>query len=387
MNRLTVEHLTDAAQLPALEPEWAALAAAHGEGLPFRTFEWAETWCRWFPERRFAIRDSLCFRLFRDPGGRLVGVAPLILVRRPGCGPALVRGLEFLGADPYVTEIRGVLADPAWEAEVYRALLADLEAHAGEWDWIRWRGVPAGSAAAAALGSAGAPLVVPTPSYVVPLAGDWETFKSSRPRNLKESLRKCYNSLKRDGHAFELGVARTEHEVRTALERFLELHRLRAEAEVSTRHPNVFADPACRAFLFDVCQRLAARDAVRIFQLRIRGEVVATRIAFALGDTLYVYFSGYDPAWQKYSVMTTTVAEAVKYAFASGFKRLHLSTGTDESKLRWRPDCTTYLSGEQPGTGRRAAGLRWLTGTACAPGIDPVRRAMRAVLGRKRAAG
>ncbi|HTA20642.1 MAG TPA: hypothetical protein VK989_15220, partial [Polyangia bacterium] len=39
----------------------------------------------------------------------------------------------------------------------------------------------------------------------------------------------------------------------------------------------------------------------------------------------------------RYSVMTTTVAEAIQYAIASGFSSVCLSTGSDTSKQRWRP--------------------------------------------------
>jgi hypothetical protein len=61
-----------------------------------------------------------------------------------------------------------------------------------------------------------------------------------------------------------------------------------------------------RDFLYAVCNNLAARDAVRLFQLRIGAEIVASRIGFAVGDSIYLYYSGFDPAWGRYSVMTTT---------------------------------------------------------------------------------
>jgi len=56
-----------------------------------------------------------------------------------------------------------------------------------------------------------------------------------------------------------------------------------------------------------------------------------------VGDALYLYYSGYDPAFGDYSVMTTTVAEAIKYAIEHGFRRVNLSTGSDVSKTRWNP--------------------------------------------------
>lgn len=224
-----------------------------------------------------------------------------------------------------------------------QALLEHLEERSSEWDWIQWRGLRQDSEALRVLTAhPGVTLEGEIANYVLRLSGTWESFRSSRPRNIKESLRKCYNSLKRDGHAFSLEVATAPAEVRVAVERFLELHGARAELTGTVAHGNVFAAPNARAFLFDVCDRLAARNMVRIFQLRIAGKVVASRVGFALGDTLYLYFSGYDPAWAQYSVMTTTVAEAIRYALAQGFAQVNLSFGTDISKTRWEPEKLVY---------------------------------------------
>jgi CelD/BcsL family acetyltransferase involved in cellulose biosynthesis len=380
-----VEKVETPEALAALEQEWNALASVHGEGLPFRTWEWNVAWWRWFRERSFGVRDSLFFRAFRSADGRLVGVAPLILVRRPGYGVAVVRGLEFVGTDPYVTEVRGLICEEAWRPQVYRALAEHLEACSGSWDWIRWRGLPPdGEGGLPPSARRGMQPICEVPAYYLNLPGSWEEFKASRPRNLKESLRKCYNSLKRDGHAFELVTARSPEEVAPAVEQFLALHKARAVAAGLKPHGNVFCDAVSRGFLHEVCGRLAARDAVRIFQLRIGTQVVATRIGFAVGDTLYLYFSGYDPAWAAYGVMTTTVAESIRYAIGQGFARVHLSTGTDESKLRWRPECTIYRDAEQYVSGLRAASLRWIAGASGSDLAVPVMRFARAVMGRRR---
>jgi len=64
---------------------------------------------------------------------------------------------------------------------------------------------------------------------------------------------------------------------------------------------------------------------MRVFQLAIAGDVVALRIGFVIGGSLYLYYSGFDPRWSKYSVMTTTVVEAVKYAIGQGLTAINLS--------------------------------------------------------------
>lgn len=356
MGTLRVERIATVAELEALGDAWRSLHEAHGAGVPFCGFDWCSAWWAHLRADELAVRDALYVRAFREDSGRLVGVAPLMLTQRPSRGPLRVRAVEPFGADPNVTEIRTVLCDPAHEAQVYAALLADLRDRAGEWDWMSWPVVREGSPGDAAVSAErGVRPVGAYPNFVLPLPASWEEFKATRSRNVKESLRKCYNSLKRDGHAFTLEVATSPPDVRRAVERFLFLHRARAELGGTTTHANVFEAPAAARFLHDVCDRLAARGAVRVFGLRIGGEVVATRIGFVSGGSLYLYFSGFDPAWGKYSVMTTTVAEAMRHAIGEGLRSVNLSNGADISKTRWGPEAITYRELVQVSPSRRAA--------------------------------
>ena len=81
-----------------------------------------------------------------------------------------------------------------------------------------------------------------------------------------------------------------------------------------------------------------------MFQLRVADVVVASRIGFVIGDSLYLYHSGFDPAWARYSVMTTTMAETVRYAIAAGLRSVNLSLVAEHSKLRWRPRRVDFFS-------------------------------------------
>jgi CelD/BcsL family acetyltransferase involved in cellulose biosynthesis len=337
---------TDA--LAALGPEWRALEDASLNRLPFLTFDWVESWWRHFAEQRQAVADHLEVRLLRDSAGAIRGAFPFMRTERPGRGPLRVRVLQFFGSDPNITELRGALIHPGYEAAVTEALLADLDSRAGDQDWVQWSGIPAGSELEAAL--VRRPAVAWTrdiPNYILPLAQTWEEQQSLLKRNIRESLRKCYNSLKRDGHSFTLEVVREPESVRGALEHFFRLHARRADQTGTVVHRNVFEAPASRAFLLDVSERLARRGATRIFLLRVREEVVALRIAYVLQDSIYLYYSGYDPAWGKYSIMTTVVAEALKYAIEQGLKSANLSTGNDVSKTRWGPQEYIYRDAVQ----------------------------------------
>jgi CelD/BcsL family acetyltransferase involved in cellulose biosynthesis len=266
---------------------------------------------------------------------------PLILSRRR-LGPLKVAALALVGADPSLTELRNPLIEPGYERATVRAVHERLALMPG-WDWIQWNGVSAGLAEALALEVA--PQWYQTlDDYVLDLPSAWPELLATLGHNMRKTLRRGYKSLQRDGHAFEFVVARDCVEVRWALVRFLELHTLRANMPFGPVHADRFTTRSLRAFLYEVCERLAARDAVRVFQLRIADAVVASRIGFVIGGGLYLYHSGFDPAWGRYGVMTTMMAEALRYAIASGLRTVNLSLVGEQSKLRWRPRRVDFYS-------------------------------------------
>jgi len=335
---LIAERLTTEAELAALEPEWAALAQRVTPRLPFFEPLWNLTWWKHYRENRSTVRHSLRVTTLRRPGGELVGVAPMMITERPARGPARVRLLQFFGADPNLTELRGVLCLPEAQSDVYRTLLGHLRRAKDEWDFMRFTGVPAGGDVRAQVAAEGSVrLDREVPDYFLHPTGTWETFKAGLSRNIKESLRKCTNAPKRDGVELTFRVVTDKAELPKALDTFFALHENRSQATDTITHKNVFAEARGRDFLRDYLLSLEPAGAARIYQLRHGERVVATRVAFLLGNDLYLYFSGYDLEYSKYSVMTTCVAEAIRDAIGSGIGAINLSMGNDVSKTRWSP--------------------------------------------------
>ena len=358
---LSVQEIDSLAGFLSLKAEWQRMASLHGSSLPFSQWEWLDAWWREYRRDLPLVSDSLSIRTVRTVSGELVGIAPLMLTRRPSTCWFALRALDFLGGR-YLTELRGILCDPAWEEEVHRALLAHLAEHRGEWDWVNWCGLRAGSPAERVVTvRPGIRVVEERHSHVLALPSSWNEFKATRSRNVKEALRKCYNSLHRDGHTFALEVAASPDEMPGALDRFYTLHRARAAQRTGPHHVDAFSAASARRFLTDLCVRLAPGGGVRFFELRIGAEIVASRIAVVMGDSLYFYSSGYDPRWAPYSVMTTTLAEAIKWAIGAGFRSVNLSTGADKAKTRWRPEQIAYRSAVEtsPSLRSRLAHLIW----------------------------
>jgi CelD/BcsL family acetyltransferase involved in cellulose biosynthesis len=322
------------------------LLEPHLPPLPFVRFDWIDAWWRHLSADGLAIHDQLSLRVFHDENGDLVGIAPLMLTSRPGVGPAWTRQLQPIGADANITEIRGLVAPTDVESNVVNALLDHLRGCSDTWDWLLLSGVSHRVADDHTLTRFPQVQWRPeTSSYVLRLAA-WGEVKRGLSRNGRESLRKCYNSLKREGISFGLDVVRSRQATPAAIENFFRLHTARSNRTGTVPHPDVFRQDHARRFLIDVCERFADRDALRIFQITIGGDVVATRIGFVVGDSLYLYYSGYDPEFSRFSIMTTLLAEAVQYAVSEGFTSVNLSTGKDASKQRWRPREITYRDAE-----------------------------------------
>jgi len=332
--RLKVERLGTVEQLNALSDKWEALDAATFPRTPFSGPTWNLLWWKHFRESRPLVRDRFFVHAVWDEAGQLRAIAPLMITEQPSMGPLRTRRLQFWGSDANVTEIRGVVCRPADEKAVVAALAAELRRAAKDWDFMKWGGLRDDSALSDERRISKSREI--TDFFLQP-GTDWEAFKSALPRNVKESLRKCYNAPKRDGHTLTFRVIERESEVPGAVEAFFRLHAARSKAEETITHADVFYSDHVRAFLSEYACAMASRGQTRIFQTLIADEVVATRVGFALGDNLYLYFSGFSPDWGRYSVMTTTVAEALKYAMGAGFSTINLSPGVDVSKTRWRP--------------------------------------------------
>jgi CelD/BcsL family acetyltransferase involved in cellulose biosynthesis len=337
---LTVEVVTTVEGLHDLKPSWRRLQEAAGT-LPFTSWEWNVAWWRSLSRQQLSSRDQL-FVLAMRRHGELVGIAPLMLTERPARGPRF-RCLRYFGVDQNITEVTGPLCARADEASFHQTLLDHIFEHRAKWDCAMLDGLRSEGEGPAIVARYARPVWVgDVTDFVLPLPATWREFKASRSRNVKESLRKCVNSLRRAGLSPTFRVVTDGRELRQALDVFLQLHSARAALRQTVCHADVFAVPAARSFLYEVADRCSAVDQVRVFSMELNGRTVATRLALVVGRSLYLYYSGYEPEYAKYGVMTHVVARAIEYAIENGFETINLSTGNDVSKTRWSPVQSTF---------------------------------------------
>jgi CelD/BcsL family acetyltransferase involved in cellulose biosynthesis len=368
---LTVESIASPELLYQLETAWQALHEQVTPRTPFTTPLWNAVWWKHYQVQRLAIRDTFFVHVVKDERGALIAVAPLMITERPSMGPLRIRVLQCFGTDRNITEIRGPVCRSEHQISVVTALAKHFSqrrnraeignsAEIGNWakflnwDWMDWGSLQDDGIHDDAQRLDNIVLERELVSYQLLLPASWEEFRATRSRNIKESLRKCYNTLKREGLSAELRVVQEPGDCAQAMTTFFRLHHDRASAMNTVAHPNVFRSLRDRAFINEYALEMAKRGQLRIFQLCIAREVVATRLAFVFGDELYLYYSGYDLKWAKFSVMTTLLAEALKWAVEQKIRLVNLSVGADVSKLRWHPTPTIYRSAVQVAPGLRS---------------------------------
>jgi CelD/BcsL family acetyltransferase involved in cellulose biosynthesis len=330
---LHIEKLSGPHALEALTAEWELLDQQLFPRTPFTSPLWAKLWWKHLRQMRAWRRHEFFVHTLRDHSGMLVAIVPLVISHQPAFGPLRVRILQFFGAsDGSITEHRRVICRPEDEAEVVQAFTRYLHLRKAHWDLFLWTGMRINGQPFNA-----SRIYRKIPEYVVSLPTSWESYRAGLSRNMKEKIRKCYKLLSRNGHAFVFRAVERPQELPAALDRFLALHTARARFKQAFRHRDYFAQAPRRAFLVDCAMQMADCDRLVIFELEIGGGVVASRLAFVFGSEMYFYYSGFDPSWGKYSVMTTLMCECFKWAIGRGVRIVNLSRGRDLSKLRWSP--------------------------------------------------
>lgn len=320
----------------SLRSDWHKLFETAQISHPFLSFDWLEAWWKHMLPVSFIQKHKLHIFCFYK-GSNLSGIAPFFVTTysipwlRGG-----IRYLRPLGSDPNLTEIKTILCKSEDMLGITETLKCHLQDHHELYDLIQWPDI---SQDVSHVMSWDRPQTLE--NFILPLGTNWEEFRLSRKRNIKESIRKCYNAPTRQGIKLDFMTIRDRREIIDLLPIFYELHSKRADRTAKTVHPNYFEKIQHRQFLEGLVQSLNIIEPL-LFVIKHNEKVIAARLGFGMNNTIYLYYSGYDPAYSQLSVMTRLVTEAIKQAIENGMKWLNLSTGQDESKMRWSPEKCGY---------------------------------------------
>ena len=316
--RLELDVRENLEELSALEPEWRALWQADASATPFQSPEWLLPWTRhlWGGGR-------VCGLAMRHDG-TLAAFAPLFFWGYGG-SPQVIR-VSFLGAG--ITDYLGILA--IGEAGPAARLLFDWLAHKREpWDLCEFEEQRADSP----LLHAEMPPTVDArreECSVCPVAdapAAMPEFESRLGAAFRHNLHTAENRLYKDcSPEFVDGPC---EELLSALFRLHEARwRERHEAGMlSTRRLIDFHCEAARA--------MARSGMLRLHGLRVNGEIVAVQYNLAAGRTRYLYLSGFNPEFGRYSPGMLLLRESIRHAIAEGAREIDFLRHGEPFKYRW----------------------------------------------------
>jgi hypothetical protein len=320
---MVISEVTTEDVFDSLRPEWNLLVSRLDVPSPFQSWEWYRTW--W---KHFGSGCHLRILTFRD-AGQLTGIAQFY-ERRYGSrriGPALIAPLGWQDhrRRQGITELSELLFPSDCSSDLLAALSWWLDEH--QWAVALLPGLQGPHQLPASLSQKVVLTGKPRWLHYRSLPPTWPDFLSSLGKSMRDNVKYYPRLLERTGHSFRLRVADTSAPVSTALRTFLDLHRARATATAGIAHPDKFADKDRRSFLLDVGPLLADLGQLKVGLLEVDEKVVAAQVWLEMHDTMFLYYTGYDPAWSKFSVQLVATLECLKEGMARRIQRVEFLGG------------------------------------------------------------
>ncbi len=313
-------------ELFALEAEWQHLASVCSAATVFQTCEWNTAWWKHFgsvPGRRLRVIT------FRDAGGTLVGLAPLMT---SFWYATALRRLSFLGTG--TSDYLDILAAPGWEHTVAQSLYEFLESSGG-WQIADFQQIREGSLFCRFLPPAGSRLkVLDVPGEAcpyLPLPSSWDALLQGLGKKTRANVG-YYDRALQKVYDVEIGPVTDEAVLDAQMTRLFELHARRWNQRWL---PGVFAGRRVQAFHRDIARRLLRRDWLRLFTLRLDGETQAALYCFGYGDRLCYYQGGFEPTLARLSLGTVLTARAMQAAIAEDRQVFDFLRGDEPYKAKW----------------------------------------------------
>ncbi|MBI3838936.1 MAG: GNAT family N-acetyltransferase [Planctomycetia bacterium] len=334
--RIRVDRLATAEQLAALDGAWNALAG----GVPFRSWEWLESWWRAYGAEpgRELFTLTVC-----DHRDELVGLAPWYLerwgsrrkvIRFLGSGEVCSDYLTILCRDGYDEEVTGALAD-------WLCLAHDGSANGRPgWDLLELGGVDRTDKTVNRLVehlAARGKLVHRrnrSSCWRVNLPSEWDDYLAMLSKSHRKQIRRLERKYFDTGRA-QLHEARSEAELDRGWEMLTWLHRRRRE---SLGDPGCFASPRFAVFHVATSRRLLHTGNLRLVWLEVDGRAVAAEYQVLGPGVVYAYQSGIEPAALSLAPGRLITLAMLKRAIAEGRRAFDFLRGDEEYKAHWRAE-------------------------------------------------
>ncbi len=338
---------TTFAELAPHAARWNELA----RGIPFRSWEWLESWWRYygFDDNRPSSENQLLL-LAVHAGGELVGIAPWYSHRSWAEG----RTIRWLGSGEVCSEYLSLLSSPNYEdgvAEALAAWLTDRSESAVEdggsaWDLLELGGIDREDRAmlrlASHLEAVGNAVHIRQgiKCWRIALPSQWDQFLARLSKSHRKQIRRADQRLFKSGRV-SVHRASDASQLTRAFDILADLHQRRWE---SLGKRGCFRSARFLGFHREAAFRLFAAGTAEVYWLECDGSPIAAEYHLIGDRTVYAYQSGIRPIgsswslvgwpyWQRLNKRSTTSVNATIFYAAMKLIRL---TGEPIRAPCWR---------------------------------------------------
>lgn len=311
-----------------LRPYWNDLLRASAADNPFLTWEWLHTWWTQLGEQR-----GLHLVVIRS-GEQIVAIAPFRVVNGP---LAWFSRVEFLGTGYAGSDYLDVIARRGYEEAAAAALADHLTSSRLALRLQHVRPDATVILAARQLERTGWSCTVSADGTcpVITLDGHtWDSYLATLGSSHRANVRRRLRALEQK---FDVRFERAanESERRELLQRLAEFHGRRwSDRGGST----AFLTPSVRAFQDEATRRAFARGALRMYALRLDGELAGVMYGFSHGGRFYFYQHGFDERFKDHSVGLALMALTIRAALEEGAREFDMLWGVEPYKFLWARD-------------------------------------------------
>ncbi len=324
---LQTEVISDPEQFAALGREWNDAVERAAVPHPFLTHEWVRTWwdC-------FGTDAQLRIVVVRDEG-RIVAIAPLMLERTRIYGMP-VRRMRLLQND-HTPRTDLIVVDR--QVEAYRAIWEVLTAGRDEWDVLQLsqilRESPTLGLFQQCAGEAGfaTGTWASSESPYLELSGTWEEYLASLGSKFRSNVRNRLTRLTQIGEPV-MEVLDDGARILAAREDSM---RLEASGWKEQEGTAINSDAAVQRFYARLAERAGAEGWLRLLFLTVNGTRIATSYGARYAGRLFLFKTGYDPAYAKCSPFKVLTWFAVQASYAEGLREVDFLGDTEPWKLEW----------------------------------------------------
>lgn len=324
---ITSQVVTDYETFVRLEPEWNDAVRRAKAPHPFLLHEWFRTW--W---ECFGINRRLHVIVVRA-GREILAIAPLMMEQVHMYGFP-VRKVDLLHndhtprADVIVSGSPHVAYDAIWEA---------LRDASDQWDVLQLSRLPDDSPTRMAFASLAQHEGYATGTWrgdaspYVTLSGTWDSYHASLPAKFRSNLRNRLSRLRAYGEP-RLETLDSPEEVSAATADAL---RLEASGWKNDTQTSITSDPSVQRFYSLLAQRAAANGWLRLMFLTVGGRRIATAYGSCFDGRLFLFKTGYDPAYASCAPFKLLTYLATQRAFADRLREVDFLGDAEPWKLEW----------------------------------------------------